>query len=88
MEVVKCMEKTISIRRSLNLFPSEHIKAMTKDLAVITTMKGYVEAEQPNMNFVEIMHFFRSEDVTSLKKSKHRQKWKKNSLELSPTLKK
>jgi hypothetical protein len=38
------------------------------------------------MNFAEIMHFFRSEDVTSLK-SKHEAEWKKQSVELSPTLK-
>jgi hypothetical protein len=41
------------------------------------------------MNFAEIMHFFRSEDVTSLKSRKNmRQNGKKQSVELSPTLKK
>jgi hypothetical protein len=41
------------------------------------------------MNFAEIMHFFRSEDVTSLKsRKKHEAEWKKQSVELSPTLKK
>jgi hypothetical protein len=58
--------------RSLKPIPSEHIKAMTKDLSLLLQHEGYVEAElySPNMNFAEIMHFFRSEDVTSLKSRK------------------
>jgi hypothetical protein len=67
MEVVNAWRRWISIRRSFKPIPSEHIKAMTKDLAVITTMKDTLKLNA-NMNFVEIMHFFRSEDVTSLKK--------------------
>jgi hypothetical protein len=53
--------RRISIRRSLKPIPSEHIKAMTKDLSLLLH-EGYVEAElySPNMNFAEIMHFFRS----------------------------
>jgi hypothetical protein len=64
--------RRISIRRSLKPIPSEHIKAMTKDLSLLLQHEGYVEAElySPNMNFAEIMHFFRSEDVTSLKSRK------------------
>jgi hypothetical protein len=42
----------------------------------------------PNMNFAEIMHFFRSEDVTSLKSRKTWGRMEKKQSELSPTLKK
>jgi hypothetical protein len=61
-----------ALGRSLKPIPSEHIKAMTKDLSLLLQHEGYVEAElySPNMNFAEIMHFFRSEDVTSLKSRK------------------
>jgi hypothetical protein len=61
----------ISIRK-LKTYSSEHIKAMTKDLSLLLQHEGYVEADcSPNMNFAEIMHFFRSEDVTSLKSRKN-----------------
>jgi hypothetical protein len=88
---VECGEDGSALGRSLKPIPSEHIKAMTKDLSLLLQHEGYVEAElySPNMNFAEIMHFFRSEDVTSLKSRKNmRQNGKKQSVELSPTLKK
>jgi hypothetical protein len=49
------MQKT-DVGRSLKPIPSEHIKAMTKDLLLLQH-EGYVEAElySPNMNFAEIM---------------------------------
>jgi hypothetical protein len=87
----ECGEDGSALGRSLKPIPSEHIKAMTKDLSLLLQHEGYVEAElySPNMNFAEIMHFFRSEDVTSLKsRKKHEQNGKKQSVELSPTLKK
>jgi hypothetical protein len=63
---VECGEDGSALGRSLKPIPSEHIKAMTKDLSLLLQHEGYVEAElySPNMNFAEIMHFFR--DVTSL----------------------
>jgi hypothetical protein len=63
--------RRISIRKKLKTY-SKYIKAMTKDLSLLLQHEGYVEAElySPNMNFAEIMHFFRSEDVTSLKSRK------------------
>jgi hypothetical protein len=61
---------------------------MTKDLSLLLQHEGYVEAElySPNMNFAEIMHFFRSEDVTSLNLVKNMRE-KKQSVELSHTKK-
>jgi hypothetical protein len=76
---VECGEDGSALGRSLKPIPSEHIKAMTKDLSLLLQHEGYVEAElySPNMNFAEIMHFFRSEDVTSLKsRKKHEAEWK------------
>jgi hypothetical protein len=54
------------------------ILKQTKDLSLLLQHEGYVEAElySPNMNFAEIMHFFRSEDVTSLKSQNMRQNGK------------
>jgi hypothetical protein len=39
MEVVECGEDGSALGRSLKPIPSEHIKAMTKDLSVITTRR-------------------------------------------------
>jgi hypothetical protein len=77
---VECGENGEALGRSLKVIPSAHIQAMTKDLSLLLQHEGYVEAElySPNMNFAEIMHFFRSEDVTSDKsRKKHEAEWKK-----------
>jgi hypothetical protein len=74
---VECGEDGSALGRSLKPIPSEHIKAMTKTFPVITTKDTLKLIVQPNMNFAEIMHFFRSEDVTSLKsRKKHEAEWK------------
>jgi hypothetical protein len=77
---VECTELGVALGRSLKVIPSINIQAMTKDLALLLQHQGYIEAElySPNMNFAEIMHFFRSEDVTSEKsRKKHEAEWKK-----------
>lgn len=60
--------------RSLKEISSVHIQRMAKDIALIMQLRTecIIEAEfySPNMNFAEIMHFFRTEDVTSAKKVK------------------
>jgi hypothetical protein len=75
MEVVECGEDGSALGRSLKPIPSEHIKAMTKDLSLQTKDTLKLNCTAPN--FAEIMHFFRSEDVTSLKsRKKHEAEWK------------
>lgn len=53
--------------RSLKNLPSMHMNRMAEDLALLLQFDGVIEAEfySPNMNFSEIMHFFKTEDVTS-----------------------
>lgn len=77
---VECLSGGNALGRSLKAIPSVHIQAMSKDLSLLLQHEGYIEAElySPNMNFAEIMHFFRSEDVTSAKsRKKHEAEWKK-----------
>lgn len=68
--------------RSLKALPSAHINRMGKDIALILQMnEGTVmecEFYSPNMTFSEIMHFFKTEDVTSEKtKVKYQKLWTK-----------
>jgi hypothetical protein len=60
--------------RSLKIIPNVHIQRMVKDIQLVLQLPECVviEAEfySPDMNFAEIMHFFRSEDVTSDKSVK------------------
>jgi len=68
--------------RSLKEIPSVHIQAMAKDIMLILQLpeEHVIEAEfySPDMNFAEIMHFFRSEDVTSDKSvAKYKKLWEK-----------
>ena len=68
--------------RSLKEIPSVHIQAMAKDVMLMLQLKAHwiIEAEfySPEMNFAEIMHFFRSEDVTSAKSvAKYKKLWEK-----------
>lgn len=79
---VECFQDGTALGRSLKQIPSVHIKEMAKDLSLLLQFEGYIEAElySPNMNFAEIMHFFRSEDVTSAKsRKKHEDEWNKTS---------
>lgn len=68
--------------RSLKEIPNVHIQAMAKDIALILQIRPecIIEAEffSDEMNFSEIMHFFRSEDVTSTKSvAKYKKLWEK-----------
>jgi hypothetical protein len=66
--------------RSLKGLPSFHINRMAEDFALTAQHTGVIEAEfyAPNMNFSEIMHFFKTEDVTSEKTvAKYRKLWEK-----------
>lgn len=77
---VECFEDGTALGRSLKNIPCVHIQEMAKDLSLLLQFDGYIEAElySPNMNFAEIMHFFRSEDVTSAKsRKKHQLEWEK-----------
>lgn len=88
---VECKENGDALGRSLKVIPSFHIQAMSIDLSLLLQHEGYVEAElySPNMNFAEIMHFFRSEDVTSDKsRKKHEAEWKKTNGGTSSYIKK
>lgn len=68
--------------RSLKEIPSAHIQRMAKDVMLMLQLKDHwiIEAEfySYEMNFAEIMHFFRSEDVTSAKSvAKYKKLWEK-----------
>ena len=60
--------------RSLKVIPNVHIQRMVKDIQLVLQLPDciVIEAEfySSDMNFAEIMHFFRSEDVTSDKSVK------------------
>ena len=66
--------------RSLKGLPSLHVNRMAEDFALLTQHSGVIEAEfyAPNMNFSELMHFFKTEDVTSDKTiAKYTKLWEK-----------
>ena len=68
--------------RSLKRVTSIHIQDMWKRINAILNLSAdtVIEAEfySEEMNFAEIMHFFRSEDVTSVKsRKKHQAEWVK-----------
>lgn len=70
------------LSRELKVLASKHIQEMVKEIQEATKIVGghIIECEfyAPNMTFSEIMHFFKSSDVTSEKKKKHWAKeWKK-----------
>ena len=59
------------VGRSLKEIPSAHIQVMAEDIQVMLQLNDtcIIEGEfySSEMNFAEISHFFRSEDVTSTK---------------------
>jgi len=65
----------LAVGRSLKEITSVHVQAMVKDIQLLLQFRSdvVIEAEfySPEMNFAEIMHFFRSSDVTSEKSCKH-----------------
>jgi ATP-dependent DNA ligase len=68
--------------RSLKVIPNVHIKQMGKDIMdVLQLHEGTIlegEFWAPGMTFSEIMHFFKTEDVTSEKsKQKYLKLWQK-----------
>jgi len=68
--------------RSLKTLPSLHINRMGEDLTLLAQHTGVIEAEffSHEMNFAELMHFFRTEDVTSEKTvAKYTKMWEKTS---------
>ena len=70
------------VGRSLKSLPSIHINYMAREIAQLLQIQegSVIEAEfySPEMNFAEIMHFFRTEDVTSTHTlQKYLKLWKK-----------
>jgi hypothetical protein len=70
------------VGRSLKSLPSIHINYMAREIAQLLKIQegSIIEAEfySPEMNFAEIMHFFRTEDVTSTHTlQKYLKLWKK-----------
>lgn len=66
--------------RALKPINNVHIKRMAEQLRDTVKFKGILEAEfySPDMSFSEIMHFMKSEDVTSdSTKKKYEALWKK-----------
>lgn len=69
--------------RSLKSIPSVHIQRMGRDISLLIQVPETLILEgefySPNMNFAEIMHFFRSVDVTSSKNIlKYQKLWTKS----------
>jgi len=64
---VELFEDGIVKGRSLKTLPSLHINRMAEDLTLLTQHTGVIEAEffSHDMNFAELMHFFKTENVTS-----------------------
>lgn len=63
-----------ALSRSLKVLPSVHVQAMVKDIQDVMFEGDVLEAEfyAPNMTFSEIMHFFKTSDVTD---PKYKKKW-------------
>jgi len=77
---VEILENGTILGRSLKKVPSIKLQQMAKTLAARVGFKGILEAElwSPNMTFPEIIHFFRTEDVTSEStRKKYERLWKK-----------
>lgn len=69
--------------RSLKEIPNVFIQTMAKDISLLLQLRDecIIEAElySEEMNFAEIMHFFRTEDVTSLETvKKYENLWKRS----------
>jgi hypothetical protein len=77
---VEIMPDGIALGRSLKPIKSFHIQRMVEDLSLVLQTDHVLEAEfyAHGFTFGEIMHFFRTEDVTSDKtKKKYNNLWKK-----------
>lgn len=78
---VELQYDTLAKGRSLKTINNVHIQRMHKELQEeLGKYGGIIEAEfySPNMTFSEIMHFFKTEDVTSEKtKTKYQKLWNK-----------
>lgn len=77
---VEVFEDSTVKGRSLKSLPSIHVNRMAEDFTLLSQHSGVVEAEffAPNMTFSEIMHFFKTEDVTSEKTvAKYTKLWEK-----------
>lgn len=77
VELVKSGE---ALSREMKLIKSGHVQQMAKIFKNTYNISDLVEAEfwAPRMTFPELMHFFKSEDVTSAKsKAKYQKLWDK-----------
>jgi len=77
---VEVIEDGRGLSRELKVLPSIQVQQMSQDFTDLVQHQGIVEAEfyAPNMTFSEIMHFFKSEDVTSEKNvAKYTKLWEK-----------
>ena len=79
---IELMADGIVKGRSLKILPSEHIKAMGRDIDLILQLQPSIVLEgefyAAGMSFPELIHFSKTEDVTSKKtKLKYDKLWKK-----------
>ena len=75
---VEIPEEGIALSREMKIIKSSQVQGMAKYLRGSTDIEGMLEAEfwSPGMTFSEIMHFFKTEDVTSPKtKAKYQKLW-------------
>jgi hypothetical protein len=75
-----CFEDGSVVGRSLKKFKNVYVEEMVKSLQLLLQFQGILEGElySPNLTFSEIMHFFRTEDVSAPSTRKKFQKeWEK-----------
>mgnify|MGYP003665804685 CR=1 FL=1 len=69
-----------TLSREMNAFPSRHVRDMGKQVCKFLPVDTILEAElySPEMTFTEILHFAKTEDVTSNKtRKKYEALWRK-----------
>jgi len=78
---IELLEDARGVSRELKTLPSLQVQTMAERFTDTTKHVGVIEAEfyAPNMTFSEIIHFFKTEDVTSEKTvAKYTKLWEKS----------
>lgn len=77
---LECFDNGTAVGRSLKKFKNVFVEELVKSFQLLIQFNGIVEAElySPNLTFSEIMHFFRTEDVSaSSARKKFQREWEK-----------
>jgi hypothetical protein len=77
---LECFSDGSVLGRSLKKFKNAYVEELVKSFSLLAQFTGIVEAElySPNLTFSEIIHFFRTEDISSDKtRKKYEKEWEK-----------